>query len=80
MNVPRALPAALVAVVGGASAADGPAYTPVSNYGAFEARQYAPYIVAEVTVPGPADKVGSQGFSLRSAYISAATRAAARWR
>lgn len=74
MTILRALPAALVAAVAavtgaGAVAADGPAYTVVNSYPTFEVRQYAPYLVAEVTVPGPADQVGSQGFSLLSAYI-----------
>ena len=69
MNFMRTLPAVLVAVVAGASAADGPAYTVVNSFSAFEVRQYDPYIVAEVTVPGPADEVGSQGFRLLSAYI-----------
>ncbi|CAN5834479.1 heme-binding protein [soil metagenome] len=74
MTILRALPAALVSAVAavtgaGAVAADGPAYTVVNSYPTFEVRQYAPYLVAEVTVPGPADEVGSQGFSLLSAYI-----------
>jgi hypothetical protein len=69
MNGVSMLPAVLVVAAAGALAAEGPAYTVVDRYAAFEVRQYAPYIVAEVTVPGPVDEVGSQGFKLLSAYI-----------
>ena len=34
-----------------------------------EVREYAPYIVAEVVVPGPAGDASSQGFKLLSGYI-----------
>ena len=69
MKFLHTLPAVLVVAVAEAVAADGPVYTVVKRYPAFEVRQYAPYIVAEVTVPGPASEVGSQGFKLLSAYI-----------
>lgn len=69
MKFLHTLPAALVVAVAEAVAADGPVYTVVKRFPAFEVRQYAPYIVAEVTVPGPASEVGSQGFTLLSAYI-----------
>ena len=34
-----------------------------------EVRDYAPYIVAEVLVPGPASEAGSQGFKILAGYI-----------
>ena len=34
-----------------------------------EVREYAPYVVAEVVVPGPADDAGSQGFKRLAGYI-----------
>lgn len=34
-----------------------------------EIRRYAPYVVAEVVVPGPAEKAGGQAFPLLSGYI-----------
>ena len=34
-----------------------------------EIRQYAPYVVAEVTVPGPADQAGNRAFPLLAGYI-----------
>ncbi|MBC7605215.1 MAG: heme-binding protein [Ramlibacter sp.] len=34
-----------------------------------EVREYAPYIVAEVVVPGPADEASTQGFKLLAGYI-----------
>lgn len=34
-----------------------------------EVRDYAPYVVAEVVVPGPASDAGNQGFKLLAGYI-----------
>lgn len=34
-----------------------------------EVRRYEPYVVAEVTVPGPAEQAGNQGFSYLGGYI-----------
>lgn len=34
-----------------------------------EIRQYAPYTVAEVVVPGPADEAGNQAFPILAGYI-----------
>ena len=34
-----------------------------------EVRQYAPYTVAEVVVPGPADEAGNQAFPILAGYI-----------
>jgi hypothetical protein len=52
-----------------AHAIDEPAYTVVQTTDVFEVRQYAPYLVAEVLVPGPVNEAGSQGFSLLGGYI-----------
>jgi SOUL heme-binding protein len=52
-----------------AHAIDEPAYTVVQKTEVFEVRQYAPYLVAEVLVPGPASEAGNQGFSLLGGYI-----------
>ena len=46
-----------------------PTYSVVQKTEQFEVRQYAPYLVAEVVVPGPASEAGSQGFSLLGGYI-----------
>ena len=46
-----------------------PAHTVVQKTEVFEIRQYAPHLVAEVVVPGPASDAGSQGFSLLGGYI-----------
>ena len=52
-----------------AHAIEEPAFTVVQKNEVFEVRQYAPYLVAEVVVPGPASEAGSQGFSLLGGYI-----------
>lgn len=52
-----------------ANAAEGPSYSVVSQRGDFEIREYAPYLVAEVLVPGPAESAGYQGFRILAAYI-----------
>jgi hypothetical protein len=52
-----------------ASAIEEPDYTVVHQYPAFEIRQYTPYLVAEVNVPGPASEAGNQGFMILAAYI-----------
>ena len=52
-----------------AQAIDEPAYSVVQTTDVFEVRQYAPYLVAEVLVPGPANEAGSQGFNLLGGYI-----------
>jgi len=52
-----------------AHAIEEPAYTVVRQYPAFEVRQYAPYLVAGVNVPGPASEAGNQGFKILAAYI-----------
>lgn len=52
-----------------AHAIEEPAYAVVRQYPSFEIRQYAPFIVAEVNVPGPASEAGNQGFKILAAYI-----------
>ena len=46
-----------------------PTYSVVQKTEQFEVRQYAPYLVAEVVVSGPANEAGSQGFKLLGGYI-----------
>jgi SOUL heme-binding protein len=41
-----------------------------------ELRRYAPYVVAEVVVPGPAEQAGSQAFSTLLGYISGQNKGA----
>ena len=52
-----------------ANAIEEPKYTVVRQYEVFEVREYAPYLVAEVVVPGPAGEAGSQGFRILAGYI-----------
>lgn len=52
-----------------ASAIEEPRYTVVEQRDGFEVRQYPPYVVAEVVVPGPASAAGNQGFRLLAGYI-----------
>lgn len=53
-----------------ARAIEEPGYTLVHRYDGFEVREYAPYLVAEVVVAGPADAAGSRGFRILFDYIS----------
>ena len=46
-----------------------PDYQVVQKIGDIEVRQYAPYVVAEVTVPGPADEAGNAAFRILAGYI-----------
>lgn len=52
-----------------ASAVEEPKYTVVRQYNGFEIREYAPYLVAEVVVPGPSEEAGNQGFRILAGYI-----------
>ena len=46
-----------------------PKHTVVRKFDDFELREYAPQVVAEVLVPGPADEAGNRGFRLLAGYI-----------
>lgn len=46
-----------------------PDYTVERRIGAVELRQYAPYVVAEVTVSGPAEAAGNAAFPILAGYI-----------
>jgi hypothetical protein len=46
-----------------------PDYEVVQKIGDVEIRQYAPYVVAEVLVTGPADAAGNQAFPILAGYI-----------
>ena len=69
----RLLAAALaVALMTGttvARAIEEPKFVVTQQLDGVEVREYAPYIVAEVVVPGPAGDASSQGFKLLSGYI-----------
>jgi SOUL heme-binding protein len=52
-----------------ANAIEEPRYTVVQEHDSFEVREYAPYLVAEVLVPGPSDEAGNQGFRILAGYI-----------
>jgi hypothetical protein len=46
-----------------------PAYDVVQKGAVFEVRAYAPYLIAEVTVPGPAESASGAGFRMLAGYI-----------
>jgi SOUL heme-binding protein len=69
MDVRKLFAAALATLSGGAQAIEEPGFTVITRAEVYEVRQYAPYIVAEVIVPGPAGEAGNQGFSLLGGYI-----------
>jgi hypothetical protein len=57
------------AVFGTAHATEEPAYQVVQQLDGAEVRLYAPYVVAEVTVAGPAEDAGSAAFPTLASYI-----------
>jgi hypothetical protein len=59
----------LLATWSTAMAIDEPRYTLIRAYGAFEVRQYEPYLVAETVVRAEAEEAGNQGFRLLAGYI-----------
>jgi len=59
----------LAATVMSSHAIEEPDFEVVQRLDAVEIRQYAPYVVAEVTVPGPADSAGNRAFPLLAGYI-----------
>ena len=59
----------LAAITMPSHAIEEPTYSVVQKTEQFEVRQYEPYLVAEVVVPGPVSEAGSQGFSLLGGYI-----------
>lgn len=61
-------------VVPVASAIEEPKFTLVSRDGDFELRQYAPTVVAEVTVGGDLDTASNRGFRLVAGYIFGGNR------
>ncbi len=67
--VAAAAAGALLLVSPVASAIEEPEYSVVRQYDGFEVRDYPPYLVAEVVVPGPADEAGNQGFRILAGYI-----------
>jgi len=52
-----------------AHAIEEPQYEVVEKVGDVEVRKYAPYVMAEVLVAGPADKAGNQAFPVLAGYI-----------
>lgn len=69
MNHLKLVPAVLLSAVSAVHAADEPHYMVMAQHDIFEVRQYAPYIVAEVQVPGPVNEAGNQGFRILADYI-----------
>ena len=52
-----------------------PSYEVVQQLEGAEVRQYAPYVVAQVLVSGPAEQAGNQAFPILAGYIFGTTRA-----
>ena len=57
------------AVFGTAHATEEPAYQVVQQLDGAEVRLYAPYVVAEVAVVGPAEDAGSAALPILAGYI-----------
>jgi SOUL heme-binding protein len=61
--------AASVLTTPAAHAIEEPKFELLQQSGSFELRRYAPYVVAEVRVPGNFSEAGNQGFRLLANYI-----------
>jgi hypothetical protein len=59
----------LAATVMSSHAIEEPDFEVIQRLDAVEIRQYAPYVVAEVTVTGPADQAGNRAFPMLAGYI-----------
>lgn len=65
----RLLSFLFAALASTAHAVEEPAFEVVQQLDGAEVRLYAPYVVAEVTVEGPADEAGSAAFPILAGYI-----------
>lgn len=65
----RLLSFLLIGFASAAHAVEEPAFEVVQQLDGAEVRLYAPYVVAEVTVAGPADQAGSAAFPILAGYI-----------
>jgi hypothetical protein len=59
-----------LALKGVLMASEGPKYTVVQKYEAFEIREYDPYVVAQTEVTGAFDEMGGKAFRILIKYIS----------
>ena len=64
-----ALAVALLTGTTVARAIDEPTFVVARQLDGVDVREYAPYLVAEVVVPGPASDAGNEGFKLLAGYI-----------
>ena len=64
-----ALAVALMTGSNVARAIEEPKFVVTRQLDGVEVREYAPYVVAEAVVPGPAGDAGNQGFKLLAGYI-----------
>ena len=60
---------ALCALPMTSQATEEPVYQVIRQFEEIELREYAPYVVAEVIMPGPAEEAGSQAFPILAGYI-----------
>jgi SOUL heme-binding protein len=65
----RSLVLALLCLPALSMAIEEPAFERTGKLGDIELRRMAPYVVAEVRVPGPAGEAGSQAFPILAGYI-----------
>ncbi|MEO8160739.1 MAG: heme-binding protein [Arenimonas sp.] len=65
----RILLVLLIAMPMFAQAVEEPSYSVERKLGEVEVRKYAPYVVAQVSVPGPAADAGNQAFPILAGYI-----------
>jgi len=59
----------IILLEGFVMAIEEPKYTVIKDYGVFELRDYAPYIVAQTKVTGKPEDMGSKAFKTLAGYI-----------
>jgi SOUL heme-binding protein len=69
MNLTLPFLIVLFAIAVPSHAVEEPTYEVTGELGDVELRQYAPYVVAEVLVPGPAMEAGNKAFRILAGYI-----------
>ncbi len=79
MNTLKLLTLLLLSWIAPAQAVEQPTYTLLRTHEFFEVRNYEPFVVAEVVVPGPANEAVDQAFPLLAGFVFGQNRSERKW-